>query len=128
VRAQGQVGFQKAFEFDKRLVVKDNEVDIFQLDAACVQAIADRVFRIAGVELLARETLFLRGGNDAAIFDQRGCTIVVKGGNTENAHPPPLKNRVDEWCYGRAFGQNDQPAKEGHDDEHRQQPKLFPRT
>src|SRR5262249_26089721 len=92
------------------------------------QAIAERVPRIAGVELLAREALFLRGGNDAAILDQRGCTIMVKGGDNENAHLSPLKNRVDERCYGRAFGQNDQSAKEGHDDEHGQQPKLLPHT
>jgi hypothetical protein len=29
MRAQGQVGFQEAFEFEERLVVKDDEVDVF---------------------------------------------------------------------------------------------------
>jgi hypothetical protein len=69
VRAQGQVGFQESLEFDKRFVVKNNKIDIFQLDAACAQAIADRVPRIAGVELLTREALFLRCGHDAAVLN-----------------------------------------------------------
>jgi hypothetical protein len=69
------------------MIVKNDEVNIFQLDAACPQALVDRVPRIAGVELLAHEALFLRGDTDAAIFDQRGCAIMVKGGDTEAAHP-----------------------------------------
>src|SRR5262249_29612918 len=94
---QGKVRFQEAFEFDERFVVKDNEVDIFQLYPPRAQAKVDCVPRIAGVELLACEALFLRGSNDAAVLDQCSSTIMIEGRDTENAHSPtPLKNRVDE--------------------------------
>ena len=37
---------------------------------------------------------FLRGGDDAAVLDQRRGAVVIEGGDSEDAHR--LTNRVDQ--------------------------------
>src|SRR5690242_17626162 len=39
--------------------------------------------------------------------------------------PPPLEQRVDEWCDRRALGEHDQAAEHDHHDQNRQQPELL---
>ena len=36
--------------------------------------------------LLAGETLFLRGGGDAAILNESGGAVVIEGGNSQDPH------------------------------------------
>jgi hypothetical protein len=43
------------------------------------------VVRERGIPLDARETLFLRGGHDATVFQQRSGGVVVVGGDAEDA-------------------------------------------
>ena len=40
----------------------------------------------ARVVLLAREALFLRGGDDLAVLDQGRGAVVVEGGDAQDAH------------------------------------------
>ena len=49
----------------------------------------------AGVVLLAREALFLRGGDDLAVRDERGGAVVIERRDAEDAHAA-LEQRVDE--------------------------------
>ena len=52
-----------------------------------VEAIGDRVLGKAGVLLLAREALLLRGGHDAAVDQKRSGAVVIECGDAEDAHP-----------------------------------------
>ena len=82
----GEVGFEQALELDEWLVVEDDAVDVLEFDAPGAQAIVDGEARIAGIEFLAGEALFLRGGNDATVLDQRCGAVVIERRETENAH------------------------------------------
>ncbi len=61
---------------------------------ACVEAILKRVPRKAGVVLLAGEALFLRGGDDLAVHDQRRGAVVIERRNAEDAHVPALGQKI----------------------------------
>jgi len=80
-----QIGFQKAFEFKKRLVVKDDKIDLFQSDTGAGETKPDGVYGKPGIVFFTGETLFLGGGGDGAVFDQCRGTVVIKGGYPENS-------------------------------------------
>ena len=63
------------------------------------------------VVLLAREALFLRGGDDLAVDDQRGGGVVVKGGDPENRRHARRSARVAKHGIipPRAHGAPDTP-------------------
>ena len=65
--------------FAERLVVEADVVDRLGRDARLLQAVIDGVDGEALVVLLAREALFLSGGDDLAILDQRGRAVVIVG-------------------------------------------------
>ncbi len=85
-RRIGEIGFQQALEFQERLVVEHHMVRLAQRHARFVEAIPQRVRRKACVEFLAREALFLRRRRDLAVLDQRGCAVVIEGGESEDPH------------------------------------------
>jgi hypothetical protein len=85
-RAAGEIGLEQALELEERLVVEHDPVDVLELNAGLLQAIVDGEPRIAGVELLAGEALFLRGGNEPAVLDDRRGAVVIEGGEAEDAH------------------------------------------
>src|SRR6516225_6843537 len=72
--------------FQKGLVIEGDVVDVRERNTAGLEAILDRVARIVGIELLAGETFFLRGGHNAAIGDQRGRTVMIERGDPEDTH------------------------------------------
>ena len=72
-------------------------VEGFRGDTGLVQAPGDGVVWKGGVVLLAGEALFLRGGDDAAVLDQRGRAVVVEGRYTEDTHGSP-KSPVRTAC------------------------------
>jgi len=55
------------------------------------QAVVDGMARESGIVFLAREALFLRGGNDDSIMHQAGGAVVIEGGDAENVHGWSLK-------------------------------------
>ena len=67
-------------------------IEIFgAVEAAFPEAILDRVLRERRVVLLAREPLFLRGGDHTPSGHETRGTVVVEGGNSQNflvAHAP----------------------------------------
>src|SRR5690606_38221299 len=69
----------------ERLVVEDDVVDLVQRGARLLEAVGQRLRREARVVLAPREALFLRGGDDAAVLDQRGGAVVVVGRDAEDA-------------------------------------------
>src|SRR5438067_6909317 len=85
-RRQRDIGLEQPLEFQERLVIEHDMVDVGKLCARGFQAIADRMHRKRWIVLLAREAFFLRGSDNATVLDQRGGAVVVEGGNAENAH------------------------------------------
>src|SRR6266436_827922 len=84
-RREGKVRLEQPLELEKRLIIESNVGDL--IETACLgQAILDGIAGKTGVLFLAREALFLRGGGDVAINDERSRAVVVKRGNPENAH------------------------------------------
>src|SRR6185312_8143828 len=91
------VRLEQPIELQPRLVVEANVVDRLGRDARLFQAVGDGLDGEALVVLLAREALFLSGGDDLAIPDQRGRAVVIVGRDTEDvAHGrcgPRLESR-----------------------------------
>ena len=85
-RRERQVRFEQALELQPGLVVEGDVIDGIEPDPGRLQAERDGVGRKTGIVLPAREALFLRGGGDAAVLDERGGTIVIEGGQSENSH------------------------------------------
>ena len=74
--------------------------------------------------LLAREALFLRGRDDAAVLDQARGRVVVVGGDAEDADGQ-LEQRVDERRDGARLREHDQQAEQHEHDDDRHQPVLL---
>jgi hypothetical protein len=122
-----QIGLEQTLELQERLVVEGDVIDLVEPDAALGQAVLDRFLGKARIVLLAREPLFLGGGEKLAVGDQRGRAVVVERRQAEDPHPPPLRSEhgVDERRHGAALGQHDQSAEQGHHQHDRQQPILL---
>ena len=95
-RRECEIGLEQAFEFEERLFVEHDVVEFAGGDVRRRQAIADRGGRKIRIVLLAREALFLRGGDDLAVH-QQGCgAVVVECRNAEDAQRGRSEQRVDE--------------------------------
>ncbi len=80
-----EVRLEEALELQERLVVEGDGVERGGLDAPLLQAPESGLAREAGVVLLPREALFLRGRDDLAVDDEGGGGVVVVGREAENA-------------------------------------------
>ena len=85
-RRERQLGLEQALEFQHRLVVEGDEVELLGAEPRLVQTVRDGVARKPRVVFFPREPLFLRGRDDIAIDDDRGGAVVIKGGNSQNIH------------------------------------------
>src|SRR5271155_423087 len=84
---EGDIGFQKALEFQERLVVKNDVVDGGEIHARESETELHGMGGKARVVFLAGEALFLRRGDDLSITKKSRRTVVVERGNAEDAHP-----------------------------------------
>src|SRR5262245_38865768 len=72
------VRLEQALELEKGLVIEYNVVDPL-LGRFCLgKTPANSIRWETGIMLFAREALLLRGGNDVAVTNQRGCTVVIE--------------------------------------------------
>ena len=76
--------FMQAFEFEQRLVVEPDVVDLIGLQIRLGQTIPDGVLGKSLIVLATSETLLLRRGDTVAVYDQRRRRIVVKCGYAED--------------------------------------------
>src|SRR5687768_4203015 len=83
---EGKIRLQQPLEFDERLVVEDNKIDVAEPDLRVVEAIAHGVGRKTRVVLAAAESLLLRRRDDLSVDDQHGSAVVIERGQTEDAH------------------------------------------
>jgi len=70
---------QDPVELEKWLLVKCDQVQISNTDAALAQAISGRLGWKSGVMFFARKPLLLGRRHNLAVPDQAGGAIVVKG-------------------------------------------------
>jgi len=89
LRRKRGIGFQQPLELHERLLVEGDEVDILQADPADVETGGNRMLWHARIVLLPAETLFLHGGDDAAVLDQRRGAVVIERGETEDPQSDP---------------------------------------
>ena len=90
-----QITLQQAFEFQDRLVVERDVIQVIRGDASLAKAERRGRFRKAMVVLLAREPFFLRGGDDLAVADQAGGGVVIERGQTQDVHGAICGSRSD---------------------------------
>src|ERR1700686_3978309 len=89
-RRKRKIGLEQTLELEKWLVVECDEIDLVGAPRRR-EAIFDRAARKSGVLLLAGEALFLGGGDDLAVVDQGGRTVVIERRDAENPHPGGLR-------------------------------------
>ena len=89
-----------------------------------LEARSYRPARESRIVFLPRETLFLRGCDDAPVDDDRRGAIVVVSRDSQDAHSS-LEQRVDERSDHRSLRENEQTADKNHGDDNRHEPKLF---
>src|SRR5215510_2487072 len=85
-RREREISLQQAFEFEERLVVEHDVVDVVQSGSCGLQAVTERMMRETGIVLLAREAFLLRGRDDAAVLDEGSRAVVIECRESENAH------------------------------------------
>ena len=74
-----QVGLEQSLEFHERLLVEDDVADVVERDARLAEAIGHRTRGVSAVVFLAREALFLGGGHDVTVHDQRRRGVMIEG-------------------------------------------------
>ena len=85
-RGEGDIGFKEPFQFQKRLFVEDDIVDIVKRQTCSIQTKGDSVFGEGGVIFAPSKALFLGRGNNLTIAQQGGGTVMIKSRYTENVY------------------------------------------
>lgn len=67
-------------------------IDGIETDTGGLQTVTQGMAREPRVMLLTSEALFLGGGDDASILDQRGGAVVIERRQAENAHAVTAPN------------------------------------
>ena len=67
LRRKRQIGLEQPLELQERLVVEDDVVDLVEPTLPSPRQYSTALMREAGVVLLAREALLLRGRDDAPV-------------------------------------------------------------
>src|SRR6185312_9976497 len=75
LRCESKISFEQPFEFKEGLVVKDNVVNLAEVDPRLVEAVLYRMAWEPGVVFSAGEALFLCRRDDAAVGNQGRCAI-----------------------------------------------------
>src|SRR5207237_8578223 len=85
-REGGEDGGEQALGLHERLLVEDYVVEVARAQLGLGQAEVDGLARERGVVLLSREALFLGGGDELAVDEQRGGGVVVVAADAEDVH------------------------------------------
>ena len=91
-RRKCQVGFQKALELQKRLVIEYDVVDLFEGNTSLSETVRNRVLWKRRVMFLACETLLLGCRNNPSFSDHRGSAVMIERRYTQNSHDLTLEN------------------------------------
>src|SRR5687767_4055935 len=83
-RGMRQVRFEDAFEFNERLLIECDIVELVWSHPRFAQAVVDGPAGKTGVVLEAAEALLLSRSDDFAVHDERRCAVMVKGRDAED--------------------------------------------
>src|SRR6516162_6320795 len=128
---EGEIGLEQPFELQKRLLVEHDIVKLVEGQGAFLETIANRILRVARILFFAGKALLLRRGDNMAVLDQRRGTVMIKGGDPENAHaarPFSSKQRVNERRDRRALACDQQRAEQRHRYHYGGEPKFLANT
>ena len=90
----GEIGLEQPLELEQRLVVEGDVIELVGADSAALEAERDRLRREAVVVLPPGETLFLRGGHDVPVHDQRRRRIVVERRDSQDGRHGISRARI----------------------------------
>src|SRR5262249_32716608 len=90
-RRERNIGFHQPFEFQERLVVEHDVIELVEFRAGFLETIGDGVVWKRWLVFLAGEAFLLYRGHNAAVLYQRGCAIVVKGRDAKDTHRSPAR-------------------------------------
>ena len=79
LRGVGEIGLEQALELDERLLEEDDVVDVVEVDLPGLETVPIAWSGKPAIVLLAGEALLLRGRDDAAVLDEGGRAVVIKG-------------------------------------------------
>src|SRR5260370_230288 len=94
----------QAPQFDKRLLVKDDAVDVVDAKASRVERAADRQHRKTGIVLASAQPLLVDREADLAVVDESHGAVVVVAGNSEDQHVSALAGPRSSPTGGGARG------------------------
>ncbi len=95
---------QDTLELDKRLLVKDNIVEILSRDTRRLKTELDRMARETIIVLLAGEALFLSSRNQQAITQQRSRRVVIETRDAQNIHQDCSRASFIDGFSGNSLG------------------------
>ena len=75
--SKSNIGLEQTIKLEERFFVKDNLIQILQLQISFFEAIADGMNRETGVMLDSGKPLFLSGCKDAIFANQCSGTVVI---------------------------------------------------
>src|SRR6266550_5968393 len=85
--SEADVCLEQPLELEIRFLVKNDEVDVFDLRSRKLQAEGDSRGGKSRVMPSPAEALFLRRCDDPPVLDQRGGAVMIERGNTKDFHP-----------------------------------------
>jgi hypothetical protein len=74
----GEVRLQKTVELEKGFFIKDNIIQILRFNGSFPQTVVDRMHRQSMIMLDPRKSLFLSSGDDPAVPQQGGRTVMIE--------------------------------------------------
>src|SRR5438477_244349 len=80
-----EISFQQPIEFQQRLIVKADIVQLIRGDAGLFETITSGMQREIMIVFDAREALFLSGGDNLAVDHETRGRVMIKRRNAENA-------------------------------------------
>jgi hypothetical protein len=97
-RRKGVVGLEQAFEFQERLVVESDRIQILEPHPRFLEDVLARVRGKGRVVPHSAEALFLSGGYEAAVDEECGGAVVVVRGDAENGRTHAVESLLKTAC------------------------------
>ena len=83
-RREAVICLKQPFEFDIRLVVEDNGINIRELQPGLIKNVVDGMNGKTRVLFFSGKSLFMRSGNNIAIDNQCSSTVMIISRNPQN--------------------------------------------
>ncbi len=85
-RSQREIGLEEALEFQERLIIEYEIIDVIDVHSSCIETVSHRVARETLVMPDAGKPLLLGGRNDLSVANQRRGAVMIEGRNAKYVH------------------------------------------